>query len=116
MVAPVPGLRCRQIDDADVEGVASLLARGFPAHDRQFWLAAYAQLSRHRTPAGLPKSGYLLETAGTAVGAILLICSNLPTGAGNAIRCNLSSWYVEPWFRAYAPMLVSQALRHKDVT
>src|SRR5581483_3578069 len=29
---------------------------------------------------------------------------------------NLSSWYVEPQFRAYAPMLVSQALRHKNVT
>ena len=37
--------------------------------------------------------------------------------AGAAVpRCNLSSWYVEPSFRAYAPLLVSQALRHKHVT
>jgi hypothetical protein len=34
----------------------------------------------------------------------------------DATRCNLSSWYVDPAFRAYAPMLVSQALRHKNVT
>jgi hypothetical protein len=33
-----------------------------------------------------------------------------------ATRCNLSSWYVEPKFRAYAPLLVSQALKHKNVT
>jgi len=37
-------------------------------------------------------------------------------GDADAIRCNLSSWYVEPAFRAYATLLVAQALRHKDVT
>ena len=47
---------------------------------------------------------------------ILLICSTMPAGDAVATRCNLSSWYVEPRFRAYAPMLVSQALRHKNVT
>jgi hypothetical protein len=116
MVAPASGLRCRQIDEADIKAVASLLARGFPAHDREFWLGAFAQLARHDTPAGLPKYGYLLESAGVAVGAILLICSTIRAGETETIRCNLSSWYVDPPFRAYAPLLVSQALRHKDVT
>jgi hypothetical protein len=116
MVAPTSGLRCRQIDEADFKAVASLLARGFPSHDRDFWLGAFAQLTRHDTPPGLPKYGYLLESAGVVVGAILLICSTIRTGASDAIRCNLSSWYVDPPFRAYAPMLVSQTLRHKDVT
>jgi hypothetical protein len=114
--SPVSGLRCRQIDKADIEAVASLLARGFPAHDRRFWLGAFAQLTRHVTPPGLPKYGYLLESDGVAVGAILLICSTLRMGNADATRCNLSSWYVEPRFRAYAPMLVSQAVRDKDVT
>ena len=36
--------------------------------------------------------------------------------AGSTIRCNVSSWYVEPAFRTYATLLVSQALRHKNVT
>ena len=116
MVAPASGLRCRQIDEADIKAVASLLARGFPAHDREFWLGAFAQLARHDTPAGLPKYGYLLESAGVAVGAILLICSTIRAGETETIRCNLSSWYVDPPFRTYAPLLVSQALRHKDVT
>jgi hypothetical protein len=116
MVPPVTGLRCRQIEAADIEAVAPLLARGFPTHDRTFWLGAFAQLTRHVPPPGLPKYGYLLESNGVTVGAILLICSTMRTGDAVATRCNLSSWYVEPPFRAYAPMLVSQALRHKDVT
>jgi hypothetical protein len=85
MVSAVADMRCRQIDEADIEAVASLLARGFPARHRQFWLGAFAQLTRHAQPAGLPKYGYLLESRGAVVGA-------------------------------YAPLLVSQALRHKDVT
>jgi len=32
------------------------------------------------------------------------------------IRCNLSSWYVEPGFRSYAPTLASGGLKRKDVT
>jgi hypothetical protein len=107
------GLRCRQIDEADFEAVASLLAHGFRGRDRAFWLGAFAQLKCHETPPGLPKYGYLLENDGSIVGAILLICTRMRAGG---VRCNLSSWYVDPSFRAYAPMLVSQALRHKDVT
>jgi hypothetical protein len=116
MVSAVADLRCRQIDEADIEAVASLLARGFPARHRQFWLGAFAQLTRHAQPAGLPKYGYLLESRGAVVGGILLICSTVRAGDTPSTRCNLSSWYVEPPFRAYAPLLVSQALRHKDVT
>lgn len=116
MVLPAPGLRCRPIEEADIGAVASLLARGFPTHDRRFWLGAFAQLTRHQQPPGLPKYGYLLESGGGVVGAILLICSTMQNGEAAATRCNLSSWYVDPAFRAYAPMLVSRALRHKDVT
>jgi len=115
-IVPASGLRCRQITETDVDAVASLLARGFPAHSREFWLGAFAQLKRHDTPPGLPKYGYLLESAGVVVGAILLICTSIRTGDTTAIRCNLSSWYVDPPFRPYAPMLVSQALRRRDVT
>ncbi len=116
MALPVTGLRCRKIVEADIGAVASLLARGFPNHNRRFWLGAFAELTRHEPPPGLPKYGYLLESNGIVVGAVLLICSTVPAGDATATRCNLSSWYVDPPFRAYAPMLVSQALRHKNVT
>ena len=109
-------MRCRQIEERDFGAVASLLANGFRTRDEKFWLEAFAQLRRHATPEGLPKYGYLLESGNRAVGAVLMICSLVPAGDKDVRRCNLSSWYVDPAFRAYAPLLVSQALRHKDVT
>jgi hypothetical protein len=116
MVSAVPALRCRQIDESDVPAVTELLRRGFPNRNRQFWHRALNELTRREPPPGLPKYGYLLETGGTFIGAILMICSAMRAGDKLVPRCNLSSWYVEPAFRAYAPLLVSQALRHKDVT
>ena len=123
MLSPMPAIRCRQIGAGDIPAVADLLTRGFSYRSPQFWRRALDRLTRHEPPSGLPKYGYLLETGDTPVGAILMICSAMPigamgttTGATVAPRCNLSSWYVDAEYRAYAPLLVSQALRHKEVT
>jgi len=116
MVSNLAAIRCRQIDESDVPAVAGLLRRGFPNRNRQFWQNALDELTRREPPPGLPKYGYLLETGGRPVGVILLICSTMRVDGTAAPRCNLSSWYVEPAFRSYAPLLVSQALRHKEVT
>src|SRR5579863_2481213 len=116
MVSASPPIRCRQIEEGDIAAVAELLRQGFPNRNRRFWQHALSELSRREAPPGLPKYGYLLESSGMPVGAILMICSAMRDGGTLAPRCNLSSWYVEPAFRAYAPLLVSQALRHKEVT
>jgi hypothetical protein len=116
MDAPAPAIRCRQIGEADVPAVTDLLGRGFPNRGYRFWLHALRRLSDHVPPPGLPKYGYLLETGGYPIGAILLIFSTMRQGDRSATRCNLSSWYVEPAYRAYATLLVSQALHHRDVT
>jgi hypothetical protein len=116
MTSPVPAIRCRQIGAADVPAVATLLARGFSNHKRHFWQHALHELTGRQPPPGLPQYGYLMECDGIVVGAILLICATMPAGDASTVRCNLSSWYVEPAFRTYATMLVTQALRHKDVT
>jgi hypothetical protein len=116
MVASAPAIRCRQIADADVPAIVALLARGFPARGAAFWRQALAQLANRQPPHGLPQYGYLLASDDKPVGAILLICSTMRAGDGLVTRCNLSSWYVEPAFRSYAPLLVSRALAHKDVT
>jgi hypothetical protein len=116
MNAPVPAIRCRQIGEADIAAVAKLLNRGFPNRSRSFWLDALRRLSGRESPSEMPKYGYLLETGAGPVGAILLIYSTMPSRDGAMTRCNLSSWYVEPAYRAYAALLASQALRHKDVT
>ncbi len=116
MLAPAPSIRCRQIIESDIAAVTALLARGFPSRDLRFWQRALERLGRHVPPPGLPKYGYLLESGGAPVGTLLLICSTMRTGDQLTARCNLSSWYVEPDFRSYAPLLVSRALAHKDVT
>jgi hypothetical protein len=111
-----PSIRSRQIDHGDAEAVVELLARGFPIRGRDYWRRALGKLATHATPPGLPKYGYLLENNGAAVGVILLIFSFVPAGAAATIRCNVSSWYVEPAFRSHAAMLISQAIKHKNVT
>src|SRR5207237_6050031 len=75
---------------------------------------ALACLQAREVPAEMPRYGYLLENDGVAVGAILLIFATAPDR--DAVRANVSSWYVEPAFRSYAPLLVSQALKLKQVT
>src|SRR5689334_19408139 len=71
--ATTPGsskVRVREITDTDVGGVTDLLARGFPERGRRFWVDVLARLTRHCSPAGLPKFGYLLESDGAPVGTI----------------------------------------------
>jgi hypothetical protein len=115
-VSPVSRLRGRQIRETDIPAIATLLTRGFPWHSRQFWLRALEQLGRREPPPGLPKYGYLIESDGAPVGEVLLICSKMQTNDTVATRCNLSSWYVEPYFRSYGTVLRAQALQHKNVT
>jgi hypothetical protein len=108
-------LRVREIAEADREGVARLLAKGF---HRPVWYYSRAleRLSRHPTPVGRSKYGFLMEADGVPVGAVLLIFSTIRSGANSHTRCNVTSWYVEPAYKNYAAIFTSRALRHKDVT
>jgi hypothetical protein len=111
----LPRVRFRQITDSDVNDVVELLTRGFaPRRRRSFWRKALARLAAHETPPGAPRYGYLLDDGSRPVGVILMVSSI--TGDGGRMRTNVSSWYVEPAFRSYASMLISQAIRHKHVT
>jgi hypothetical protein len=88
----LPDIRCRQIEEGDIDAVAALLTRGFPSRGNEFWRHALDQLTRRDPPEGLPKYGYLLETSGAPVGVILLICAAVPADGTLSPRCNLSSW------------------------
>jgi len=46
----------------------------------------------------------------------LMFFSNVTTRTGTILRCNLSSWYVEPEFRNFGSLLVTTAIRDKNVT
>ncbi|MBV8612718.1 MAG: hypothetical protein JOY66_02975, partial [Acetobacteraceae bacterium] len=106
-------VRCREIGAADVDGVVELLTRGF-GHGGGQWSRALRRMADHEAPAGFPQYGYLLESEGRTVGALLLIFARVSEAA--PVRCNVSSWYVEPAFRSYGPLLARYATRRKDVT
>jgi hypothetical protein len=114
------GVRCRQIEDADTPGIAALLTRGFGGRrTHAHWTEVIERLAQRRAPADAPKYGYLLESNQAPVGALLQIFSTIraENAGGNATtRCSLSSWYVEPQFRGYAPLLARHAKKRKDVT
>jgi len=116
-MSPVPQqIRCRQIGAEDIDTVVGLLTRGFPVRSRDFWVVTFQRLTAHPTPPGFPKYGYVLACEGIPVGVILLIFSTVIVEGETRIRCNVSSWYVEPIFRSYAAMLISHALKHRNVT
>jgi hypothetical protein len=117
-------IRCRQIRETETDRIVDLLWSGFRARltngfhgrSRDYFKRALQRLSEHPTPPGFPKYGYLLEREGAPIGALLLIYSSIFVNGNTVIRCNVSQWYVEPAFRGYASMLVSHALKHKEVT
>ena len=108
---------CREITLADRDDVVALLARGFqPRRSAAFWCRAFDRLSAHATPAGCPTHGFVLQSGDALVGVILLIFVHGRTSDGTGLRCNVSSWYVEPAFRLFAGSLAMRALQRKDVT
>jgi hypothetical protein len=113
---PPPSVRCRQITADDLGAIAELLAKGFKARSRREWARALGILSMHPQPAGFPKYGYMLESGAKPVGVILLIATVVREGHAESIRCNLSSWYVEPQFRCHAALLSARALKHAPAT
>jgi hypothetical protein len=113
---PQSTARFRHIDDADVGRTADLLSKGFPLRSREYWLEVFDRLGKHPTPPDMPTYGFLVEGAGAPVGVILLISTMMQDCNSATIRCNLSSWYVEPRFRTYAALLSSQATKKKNVT
>lgn len=99
-----------------MESVADLLTRGFPGRSRDYWIQGLRRQAFRPTPDGYPRFGYVLDNDGVPVGVLLLIYSTRSYGLQVTIQCNLSSWYVEPAFRNYAPLLTKVAQRHDDVT
>ena len=117
MSAPQPRkVRCRQIAEDDLEAVAHLLTTGFPGRTRKYWTTGLARMARRAGVNGCPRFGYLLEADREVVGAILLIFTDFGEAGAPRVRCNLSSWYVAPDYRAHAAQLSATALKLKQVT
>ena len=105
-------VRCRQIAPGDLGALATLLSYGFPRSSLESWTTGFARMSALPPVEGMPRFGYVLESERGIVGVLLLISSERPRG----ITANLSSWYVDPAWRAHSTLLVNMATRRKDVT
>ncbi|WP_022723567.1 hypothetical protein [Rhodopseudomonas sp. B29] len=111
-----PKVRCRAIAEADIAAVAELLCRGFHGRSRDYWLRGLARQGERDIPEGYPRYGYLLESEQALVGVLLLLYAEHVEDGEAFLRCNVSSWYVEPEFRNYATLLTSMAQKNKHVT
>jgi hypothetical protein len=107
---------CRLIAETDLPAVETLLREGFPDREPGYWSRALDVLRTRAAPDGYPRFGYLLQSADEIVGVILVIFTDMQEGGERWLRANVSSWYVRPDFRSYAPMLTSAALRFKEAT
>jgi hypothetical protein len=115
-MSPPARIRCRLIEETDIESATDLLTQGFPATTRNYWTNGFETLKTRPRPEGYPDYGYVLDADTTLVGVILLIFSQTGDPAHPTIRCNVSSWYVVPDYRTHATLLVSAAQKLKHVT
>jgi hypothetical protein len=110
-------IRPRQISEADIPEVVNLLTRGYKyERSHRFWEKVLAGLTRRQVPAGFPRYGYVIDSGGKLVGVLLMIFSTIWKGETASVRCCVSGWYVDPSFRAYAPLLAARAHWAKNVT
>jgi hypothetical protein len=109
-------IRCREIAEADIDAVAGLLTQGFVGRSREYWTQGLRRQAASDVPGGYPRFGYMLDQGGVPVGVLLLLYTSRVEDGEAAIYCNLSSWYVEPAFRNYAPLLTRIAQKNKEVT
>ncbi|HWY60984.1 MAG TPA: hypothetical protein VNW15_03705 [Rhizomicrobium sp.] len=114
MLAPAPQaqrVRCRQIAQRDLGALAGLLAYGFPRTSHDGWTRGFARICAMPQVEGMPRFGYLLENENDIVGVLLLLSSR----RGTRVIANLSSWYVEPNWRAHSTLLVAMATKQKKI-
>ena len=88
----------------------------FTGRSRDYWMQGLRRQAERQVPTGYPRFGYMIDNNGTPAGVLLLIYSTRNDGTEATVYCNLSSWYVEPAFRNYAPMLTKIAQKNKEVT
>ena len=85
------------------------MTRGFAGRSRDYWMQGLRRQAAREVPNGYPRFGYMLDNDGMPVGVLLLLYTSRINGGETTIQCNLSSWYVEPAFRNYAPLLTKIA-------
>ena len=112
-----PSVTCREIAVGDFDELLAVLQKGFPELvAREYYVRALERLTKHATPAGFPKYGYLLLVEGVIVGVVLTIFSSMIVDGEDRARINVANWYVDPEYRGYAAMMTSRLRTYKQAT
>lgn len=107
---------CRQIEPFDIPAIVECLTKGFPDRSQAYWMQALNRLAHRDLPPDCPRFGYMLVLESRCVGVLLTIFSMTDDAERPTLRCNVSSWYIEPEARSYATLLVSCAFKNRSAT
>ncbi|MFK3779131.1 hypothetical protein [Agrobacterium sp. NPDC089420] len=100
-------LKIVPIDNGNRAAAVHLLAKGFPEKSETFWSRGLALISDHHQRRQLGPIGQLLLKGDDTAGVLLTIRNRLPDTGSTVV--NLSSWYVEPSCRWFAPRMLQLA-------
>lgn len=107
-------LKIVPIDNGNRVAAVALLTKGFPEKSEAFWSRGVSLITNHHERHNLGAIGQLLLKGDDAAGVLLTIRSRLPdTGR---VVVNLSSWYVEPSSRWFAPRMLQMASSSEEET
>ena len=109
------GIVCRPIEEGDIPTVLDCLVRGFPERRRDYWVHGLERLAALPQIGDYPRYGRLLEMDDAVVGVMLQIFSTREGAEGEAPRCNLSSWCVDPDYRGYGHALHARSVARREV-
>lgn len=101
-------MRTAPIDSGNREQAIALLAKGFPGSTQAFWASALERIHKLHAAHDAGAPGELLMKGERPVGVLLKIASNNENGARRTV--NLSSWYVEPECRWFAPRMLQKVI------
>lgn len=91
-----------------------ILERGFADRSRAFWQDGFRRIERLLRAGQIEAPfGYVLKGDAADAGVLLTIRSRRRIDGAETRICNLSSWYVEPEQRWYAPLMLRQAIKRE---
>lgn len=102
------------IDNGNRVAAVALLTKGFPEKSEAFWSRGLSFVNAHHARLNFGEIGQLLMKGDDAVGVLLTIKSRLPDE--DRMVVNLSSWYVEPSSRWFAPRMLQMASSSQEET
>lgn len=117
--AAVPSVRTqssdpqiREVSPGEVDGLGRFLRAGFGHIDERVWLGMF----QYAWIAEKPNLGLVIHAEGRIRGFLGTIYATRRVNGKTGLVCNLSSLYVEPDYRTWAPMLMAAAVRDESVS